>query len=593
VGAVSGVLAAALFAFMAQGAFASVPSYQLSLFAGTGTVGAPAAGSATSSDLDYPQELAFDSGGDLYIPDYGNNDVEKVTPSGTLSVIAGNGTAGTPTAGIATSSHLDGPTGVAVDASGDVYIANDLSCDVAKVTPSGILSIIAGSGCGTPVAGPAASSPLGQVWGIALDPSGNLYIADSSEHVIEKVTPSGTLSIFAGIVGAHAAPTPGPATSSHLHEPVGVAADPAGNVYVADSDNSDVEKITPSGTLSVVAGDGSSGAPTAGPATSSRLGSPFGIAFDGAGDMYIADYGDSDVDEVTPDGTLSVIAGNGGFGAPTYGGAATNSELDGPQGVASTAAGRVYVADTYNATVDLLTPPAVSAGATPPAITGTSAVGQTLTASTGTWNNDPVLYSYQWEDCDATGANCVLISGATSSTHLTQASDLGHTIRVIVTASNGGGSASQTSPASEAIVALAPTVATVPAAPAVPSNDFTVTAATAQPNGTIVVTLTVPAAGTVAMLGTHEDVDRASAASALLYAGHDRFEWARASGTAAAAGTVAITSHPDKAARALIARHRHYGWALHVTVWTTYTPAGGYPRSHKTLVQVLSASHHH
>jgi NHL repeat-containing protein len=599
-GALGVLLTAVALALMAQGASASVAPYELSPFAGTGTAGAPSAGLATSSRLNNPVSLGLDSAGDVYIVDYNNNDVEKVTPSGVLSVIAGNGTAGAPTAGIATNSHLDGPFGVAVDGSGDVYIASDLDCEVVKVTPAGTLSIFAGDGtCGTPVAGTATSTSIGAPLGVAVDPSGNLYIADATEEAIEKVTPSGTLSIVAGIVGVSGAPTPGPATSSHLYSPQGVATDAAGNVYVANYDTYQVLEITSSGTLSVVAGTGSYGAPTAGPAASSALEGPYGVAVDGAGDVYIADYGSSTIDEVTPSHALSVIAGNGSFAAPTYGVAATSSALDGPEGVASTATGRVYIADTYNNTVELLAPPAVSAGTTPPAITGSTTVGQTLTASAGTWNNAPVLYAYQWEDCDATGANCVVISGATSSTYVTLASDTGHTIRVIVTATNGGGSVSQTSPPSSAIVAAVtpvptptPAPAPTPASPSlVPSNLYTVTGVTVESNGTIVVKVKVPAAGTIALLGTHEDVQPMREASALLWPGHQRFEWARANGEAAAAGTVAMTVHPDAAGKRLLARHRHYGWALHVTVWTTYTPAGGHPRSHKTIVKVLSARH--
>jgi hypothetical protein len=592
------LLTAVALALMAQGASASVAPYELSPFAGTGTAGAPSAGLATSSRLNNPVSLALDSAGDVYMVDYVNNDVEKVTPSGVLSVIAGNGTAGAPTAGIATNSHLDDPFGVAVDGSGNVYIANAFDCEVVKVTPAGTLSIFAGNGtCGTPVAGTATSTSIGVPIGLAVDPSGNLYIADQTEEVIEKVTPSGTLSIVAGIVGVGGAPTPGPATSSHLSGPLGVAMDAAGNVYVANYDTYQVLEITSSGTLSVLAGTGSYGAPTAGPAASSALEGPYGVAVDGAGDVYIADYGSSTIDEVTPGHALSVIAGNGSFAAPTYGVAATSSALDGPEGVASTATGRVYIADTYNNTVELLAPPAVSAGTTPPAITGTTTVGQTLTASAGTWNNAPVFYAYQWEDCDATGANCVVISGATSSTYATLASDTGHTIRVIVTATNGGGSASQTSPPSSAIVAAAtpaptPTPTPTPATPSlVPSNLYTVTGVTVESNGTIVVKVKVPAAGTIALLATHEDVQPMREASALLWPGHQRFEWARANGEAAAAGTVAITLHPDAAGKRLLARHRRYGWALHVTVWTTYTPAGGHPRSHKTIVKVLSARH--
>ena len=331
----------------------------LSIFAGRGTAGAPTPGPATSSALDVPNGIAFDSSGNTYIVDSNNNVVEKITPSGSLSIVAGTGTAAPPTPGPATSSALNGPGGIAFDSSGNAYIADSGNDVLEKVTPSGILSIFAGRGtAGAPTPGPATSSDLNSLNQVALDSSGNVYIADSGNDVVEKVTPSGSLSILAG-TGTAAPPTPGPATSSALNYPGGIAVDSSGNVYIGDFGNDVVEKVTPSGILSIFAGRGTAGAPTPGPATSSDLGGPAFVAVDSWGDVYIADFGANVVEKVTPSGTLSIFAGTGTPGAPTPG-PSTSSDLDGPVGIAIDSSGNVYIGDSNNNVVEKVTLPVPS-----------------------------------------------------------------------------------------------------------------------------------------------------------------------------------------------------------------------------------------
>jgi hypothetical protein len=170
---------------------------------------------------------------------------------------------------------------------------------VEKVTPGGTLSIVAGNGSfGYPTPGPATSSALRNLTGVAVDAAGNLYIADLGNFVVEKVTPGGALSIFAGNFTA-GFPTPGPATNSALNGPSGVAVDGAGNLYIADTGNFVVEKVTAGGTLSIVAGNGSRRFPTPGPATSSGLSSPKAVAVDVAANIYIADDGNNDILKVS------------------------------------------------------------------------------------------------------------------------------------------------------------------------------------------------------------------------------------------------------------------------------------------------------
>ncbi len=335
-------------------AAASTAPTTLSIVAGTGAGLAPVPGPATSSPLHGPNDVAVDSAGDLYIADANNNTVEKVTPSGTLSIVAGTGTAGLPTPGPAASSELDAPSAVAVDASGDLYIADTLNDCVEKVTPSGTLSVFAGvcGSQGNSSSGVQATSVhMYYPQGVAVDAStGDVYIADTGNNVIDEVAPSGISTVVAGINQKGGAPTPGPATSSEM-APFGLALDASGNLFIADLNHHEVLEVTTAGVLSIVAGSGTSGQPVAGPATSSPLGGPNGVAFDGNGDLFIADAIDNVVEEVTPSGLLSVVAGTGTVGSPTPG-PATASDLSGPAGVAVGPSGALYVADYGNNVVE-------------------------------------------------------------------------------------------------------------------------------------------------------------------------------------------------------------------------------------------------
>ena len=350
-------------------------------FAGTGAGATPVNGPALSSTLDYPWGMTLDSSGNLYVSDCGNT-VSKISLDGTLTVVAGTGTTGAAIPGPATSSPLDCPMGLGFDASGNLYIAGWSNHQVYKVTPGGTLSVFAGSGVnGAPVAGAATSSPMRLPAGIAVDSAGNVYVSDDSAQVISKITPSGTLSIVAG-TGASGNAVPGPALSSPLRGPIALALDASGNLYSAEEDNNNVIKIDTSGTLSVVAGIDStqSGAPTPGPAAASRLHSPQSVSFDAAGNLYIADGSNANalVEKVDTSGTLSIVVGTGVSGAPTYGAAPTTSQIQQTESALMGSDGLLYVSDSANNTIDLV-------GSLPDAPTGLSLTpGDTTAALTFT-----------------------------------------------------------------------------------------------------------------------------------------------------------------------------------------------------------------
>ncbi|MGZ6673822.1 MAG: NHL domain-containing protein [Solirubrobacteraceae bacterium] len=318
--------------------------YTISRYAGqANSAGGATPGPALSSRLGLVVADGLDSAGNLYIVDPQGSVIEKVTPGGTLSIFAGTGQNSVPIAGPATSSPLNNPAGVASDSAGNVYVADQNNHAVEKVAPDGTLSVFAGipGVTGLPTAGPATSSHLDNPWAIATDAADNVYIADYGNKVVEKVTPTGQLSVIAGVPGSAGTPTAGPATSSHLTEAVGVAADLAGNVYIADAGPNVIAKVAPGGTLSIIAGiSGTSAQPTPGLATASALSDPAGVGVDSAGAVYVADSGVHVIEKITAAGQLSVIAGSGSAGHPAYGGLATATSLDLPLAMVVDPAGK-------------------------------------------------------------------------------------------------------------------------------------------------------------------------------------------------------------------------------------------------------------
>ena len=306
----------------------------LSIIAGNDDVVVPTPGPARASAV-MPNGVAADAHGNLYIADGKNGYVERVSPTGVLSIVAGNGTLGdVPVPGPATSSPLQ-PGAIAVDSTGDLYIA-DAQNDVVKVSPAGSLSVFAGDGdLGSAVAGPATATAL-EPEDLAIDSKDNVYISDGND--IDKVTPDGSLTVLTASGSASYITQPGSTESRHI-DPDAIAVDPAGDVYILDGSGY-LEKLTPGGVLSILAGNGSGGDPTPGPAALSSVGG-VSVAVDGGGDLYIGDVRGF-IEKITPAGVLSVIAGNGDTSDAPVQGPATSSPIS-PESVAVGAAGRVFV----------------------------------------------------------------------------------------------------------------------------------------------------------------------------------------------------------------------------------------------------------
>ena len=314
-------------------------------------------GLAISGQLNNPYGIATDKYRNLYIADMANSRIRMVTQStGVLSTIAGNGTFGyTGDGGQAVSAQLSSPYGIAVDANRNVYIADYDNLVVRQIiTSTGIINTVAGGGSsGLGDNGPATSAQLSGPMGIAVDASGNLYIADYNYHRIRMVNPSGIITTIAGNGTQGFSGDGGPANSNsvQLNNPTGVAIDALGNIYISDYGNNRVRVIAKSsGNISTVAGNGTPGYKGNGgqaASDSSELFHPWNITT-GSGNLYIADYGNQVIRKVNSLGVISTIAGNGTQGYTGDCGAPTAAELNYPAGLALDSYGNLYVADNGN-----------------------------------------------------------------------------------------------------------------------------------------------------------------------------------------------------------------------------------------------------
>jgi uncharacterized protein (TIGR03437 family) len=302
---------------------------------------------AISAGVAKPKTVAVDAKGNVFIADNYNCRVRMVNAAGAISTVAGTGTcATTGDGGPATSASLGGPYGLAVDAAGAVYVSG--ANRVRKFTVGGTISTFAGTGGGgfSGDGGTATTAQLFGPQGLAFDSAGNLYIAELLNSRIRRVSPNGIITTVAGNGRNAFSGEGGPATQASLGNPLGVAAAPDGSIYIADTENDRIRKVDPNGVISTVSGIGAY-LGDGGDSTAARMtgGYPYEVAVDRSGNLYIMDGNDRRVRKVTPSGTISTFAGTGRIGSGGDGGLAVMASLDNPQGIAVDSAGNVYISD--------------------------------------------------------------------------------------------------------------------------------------------------------------------------------------------------------------------------------------------------------
>jgi uncharacterized protein (TIGR03437 family) len=335
--------------------------------AGNGNAGSSGDGGPALSAAMQPNGVAVDKAGNIYIADFATSVIRKVSTAGIVSTVAGYATEpmqftgdGVP----ATQSSiyiLERHTGLAVDAAGNLYIADTGHDRVRKVDTSGMITTVAGIGSSFPFfggdMGPATKATLFEPMGLALDSAGNLYIADTMNFRVRKVDTKGIITTVAGNGQSGNSGDGGPATSASLSTPLGLAVDTAGNLYIADQDTWSVRMVNTKGIITTVAGDKMFGfGGMGGPATSATLATPYAVEVDSSGNIYIADFGNARVLDVAS-GIINVLAGIGGQGGSVGdGGPASEASLI-PNALAFDSAGNLYVADTENNSIRKITLP--------------------------------------------------------------------------------------------------------------------------------------------------------------------------------------------------------------------------------------------
>jgi hypothetical protein len=330
--------------------------YSFSPFAGDASVLDHTNGTGNNARFFNPTSAAADASGNVYIADGGDHTIRKISPGGVVTTLAGSSGQAGSADGSGSGALFLYPYAVAVDGSGNVYVADSGNNNIRKVTPGGGVSTLAGNaGLIGSSDGTGSSALFNAPQGIAVDSSGNVYVSDTDNSTVRRVTAAGVVTTLAGSPGQTGS-ADGGGGSARFSYPAGLAVDTAGNIYVADFDNSTIRKVTPAGSVSTLAGTAGASGTSDGSGAAARFNHPSGVTVDGAGNVYVADTSNQTLREISPAGSVSTLAGNPGIGGFADGTGA-GATFFYPAGIAATSGGTVYVADTGNHTVRLMATP--------------------------------------------------------------------------------------------------------------------------------------------------------------------------------------------------------------------------------------------
>lgn len=336
-----------------------------------------------------PSGIALDNNGNIYVGDWLNCYIRKVSSFGVVTTLAGNGIPGYQN-GIGTGAQFQYPNGVAVDVNGTVYVADRLNHRIRKITSSGVVTTLAGSGIAGFANGNGVSAKFYRPSDVTVDGNGNVYVADDFNHCIRKITSSGDVTTIAG--NGTAGFADGMGVSARFNDPVNIAVDPNGNLYVTDYNNHRIRKITPDGNVTTIAGNGTAGYQD-GVGVTTKFYLPTGLDVDYLGNVYVADRGNNRIRKITAAGVVTTIAG---LGQGYVDGTNAVAQFNQPYSVSIDNAGNIYVVDTGNNRIRKITeiptfPPSAVFGGTifNEAVTNNGSVLTTynITLANTTWSN--------------------------------------------------------------------------------------------------------------------------------------------------------------------------------------------------------------
>ncbi|HYC70143.1 MAG TPA: immunoglobulin domain-containing protein [Opitutaceae bacterium] len=311
-----------------------------------------------------PRGIATDRAGNAYVADTVNNTIRKITPAGVVSTLAGtagvfyaglHGPTRPPPDGTGPQAIFANPEGIAIDAAGVLYVTDKMNFTIRRVTPDGVVTTLAGA-TGVPGSadGPATEARFHVASAIAVDAAGNLYVAEWFNQTIRKISPAGVVTTLAGRAGESGS-ADGTGEEARFFQPFGLALDGAGNLFVADTINGTIRRVSPAGAVTTYAGRAGQSGITDGPVADARFNRPVGLAFDGTGNLFVADGGNATVRKITPAGVVSTVAGMPGVRGSADG-LGSAARFHSPSGLAVDPAGNVLVVDDADNTVRKIAP---------------------------------------------------------------------------------------------------------------------------------------------------------------------------------------------------------------------------------------------
>jgi Divergent InlB B-repeat domain/NHL repeat len=318
--------------------------------AGLATNYGSADGTGSAALFNSPWSLAVDKSGNIFVADTGNNTIRKVSPLGVVTTVAGQVGVSGSTDGQGTNASFNYPSGIAVDQSNNLYISEFFNSTIRKITPDGIVSTFAGlAGNNDSVDANGTAARFYFPAGVAVDTNGNVYVSDSVNETIRKITPNGDVSTLAGLARTYGT-ADGTGSTARFHNPIGLTVDSSGNVYVADEASATVRKITPAGVVTTLAGFPGSAGTADGTGNAARFQYLSDVAAGADGNVYVADTGNHAIRKITQAGVVTTLAGQSG-NPGSADGIGSVVRFNNPGGVAVDATGNLFVADHGNSTI--------------------------------------------------------------------------------------------------------------------------------------------------------------------------------------------------------------------------------------------------